>query len=227
MCYTCGTAQELCVIVSSEERARLTAVIADRNRRRKHVDRARIIVHSADRLAVAEVARRAGVSRPAVWRWQRRFAEAGLDGLLRDKTRRPGTAPLPQAIVARVLAATCAEPPGAATHWTGRAMAKTMGISLWARCSAFGRRSASSRTARGPSGAPPTRLLPTRACPGPDRGRGHRRPLPGSAGPRRGVVDRREIADPEPAPGTNRGARPHPARPAAQTRQMRDHDPRR
>jgi len=130
MCYAPGMAQELCVIVSSEERARLTAVIADRNRARKHVDRARIILHSADRLAAAEVARRAGVSRPTVWRWQRRFAEAGVDGLLRDKTRRPGTAPLPQTIVARVLAATCAEPPSTATHWTGRAMAKAAGISL-------------------------------------------------------------------------------------------------
>ena len=33
-------------------------------------------------------------------------------------------------IVAKVLALTCSEPPGEATHWTGRAMAKTVGISL-------------------------------------------------------------------------------------------------
>jgi hypothetical protein len=59
MCYARGTAQELCVIVSSEERAKLTAVIADRNRPRKN-DRARIILRSADRLAAAEVARRRG-----------------------------------------------------------------------------------------------------------------------------------------------------------------------
>lgn len=123
-------AQELCVILSDQDRAQLAAVIADRNRLRKHIDRARIVLHSADRLATAEVARRAGVSRPAVWRWQRRFAEAGVAGLLRDKSRRPGTTPLPQSTVARVLAATCAEPPGAATHWTGRAMAKVAGISL-------------------------------------------------------------------------------------------------
>jgi hypothetical protein len=37
-------------------------------------------------------------------------------------------------LVARVLELTCSEPPGAATHWTGRildgaVMAKTMGIS--------------------------------------------------------------------------------------------------
>ena len=39
------------------------------------------------------MARRAQISRPAVWRWQQRFAEAGVDGLLRDKTRKPGKAP--------------------------------------------------------------------------------------------------------------------------------------
>ena len=74
------------VEVSAADRARLEAVVADRNRPQKHVARARIILHSAERLDVAEVARRAGISRPAVWRWQLRFAEAGVDGLLRDKT---------------------------------------------------------------------------------------------------------------------------------------------
>jgi hypothetical protein len=32
--------------------------------------------------------------------------------------------------VARVVALTCGEPPPGATHWTGRAMAKAVGISL-------------------------------------------------------------------------------------------------
>jgi hypothetical protein len=44
-------------------------------------------------LPVAEVARQASVSRPAVWRWQRRFAEQGVSGLLRDKTRPPSEPP--------------------------------------------------------------------------------------------------------------------------------------
>jgi len=53
-----------------------------------------------------------------------------VDGLLRDKTRKPGKAPLPAETVARVVALTCGAPPGEATHWTGRAMAKAAGISL-------------------------------------------------------------------------------------------------
>ena len=123
-------AQDVCVIVGADERARLAAVVGDRSRPLKHVQRARIVLFSAERLPVLEVARRAGVSRPAVWRWQRRFAEEGVDGLLRDKTRPPGKPPLPPATVAKVLALTCAEPPGEVTHWTGRAMAKALGISL-------------------------------------------------------------------------------------------------
>jgi transposase len=120
----------VCPLVSAADRARLEAIVADRNRAQKHVARARIILASAARLAVAEVARRAGVGRPAVWRWQRRFAATGVDGLLHDATRKPGKAPLGDALVHRVVALTCAEPPGEATHWTGRAMAETAGISL-------------------------------------------------------------------------------------------------
>ena len=91
------------------------------------------MLFSAERLPVLEIARRDGVSRPAVWRWQQRYAEEGVDGLLRDKTRKPGRAPLDAKLVARVLELTCSEPPGAATHWTGRAMAKIMGF----RCGPF------------------------------------------------------------------------------------------
>ena len=34
-----------------------------------------------------------GKSKTAVWRWQERFVCEGVDGLLRDKTRPPGTVP--------------------------------------------------------------------------------------------------------------------------------------
>ncbi|MGH6895303.1 MAG: IS630 family transposase [Geminicoccaceae bacterium] len=123
-------AQIVCPVVSAGDRARLEAIVADRNRTQKHVARARIILGSAERLSVAGVARRAGVRRPAVWRWQRRFAEAGVEGLLHEATRKPGKAPLSDQTVHRVVALTCAEPPGAATQWTGRAIAKAAGISL-------------------------------------------------------------------------------------------------
>ena len=122
--------QTVCVLPPAEDRERLLAIVADRNRPLKHVQRAHIILFSADRLPVLEVARRAGVSRPAVWRWQARYDEQGVEGLLRDKTRKPGRAPLSAKVVAKVMDLTCSEPPGQATHWTGRAMAKAVGVSL-------------------------------------------------------------------------------------------------
>lgn len=122
-------AQTSCIILAPDDRERLVAIITDRNRPQKHVLRTRIILHSDERLPVQEVARRAGVSRPAVWRWQQRFAEEGVEGLLRDKTRPPGKAPLPAETVAQVLSIPCSEPPGETTHWTGRAVAQIVGIS--------------------------------------------------------------------------------------------------
>ena len=89
----------------------MAAVLADRNRPQKHVARARIILASTERLEVAEIARRAGISRPAVWRWQQRFAEAGVDGLVRDKTRKPGRPPTPDGVVQRVVALTAPSRP--------------------------------------------------------------------------------------------------------------------
>jgi transposase len=130
MCDTVRMSQEVCPLVSAEDRVRLEAIAADRNRSQKHVARARIILWSAERLNVAEIARKSEISRPAVWRWQGRFVEAGVDGLLFDATRKPGKAPIAEATVQRIVTLTCGEPPGEATHWTGRAMAKAANVSL-------------------------------------------------------------------------------------------------
>ena len=65
-----------------------------------------------------------GKSKTCVWRWQERFVAEGVDGLLRDKTRPPGIAPLAPALVEKVVALTLEPPDHEATHWKVRAMAK-------------------------------------------------------------------------------------------------------
>src|SRR5262249_52566741 len=74
--------------------------------------------------------RRSGKAKPVVWRWQQRFMAEGVDGLLRDKTRKPGKPPLPAATVQKVIDLVTGPPPGEATHWTGRMLARAGGISL-------------------------------------------------------------------------------------------------
>jgi hypothetical protein len=57
------------VEVSAADRARLEAVVADRDSPQKHVWRARIILATADGLGTSETMRRSGKSKPCVWRW--------------------------------------------------------------------------------------------------------------------------------------------------------------
>ena len=53
---------------------------------------------------------------------------AGVDGLLPDKIRPPGKAPVFPGRVAEVVRLTLKPPPPAATHWTAQAMARAVGL---------------------------------------------------------------------------------------------------
>ena len=118
-----------CVWLSAADRARLATLVADRNSPQKHVWRAQIVLLSADRVGTVEIMRRTGKAKPGVWRWQARYLEAGVDGLWRDRTRPSRIPRLAAEVVERVVARTLAPPPGEATHWTVRAMARDSGIS--------------------------------------------------------------------------------------------------
>jgi transposase len=89
--------------VTPEDRRRLEAIVGDRNTKQKHAKRAKVILATADGWGTNEIMRRSELSKPVVWRWQERFMREGVDGLLRDKTRKPGKKPLPAAIVQRVV----------------------------------------------------------------------------------------------------------------------------
>jgi hypothetical protein len=55
--------------VTPSERARLAALIADRNSPTKVVWRARIVLATADGESVKAICRATGMSKPCVWRW--------------------------------------------------------------------------------------------------------------------------------------------------------------
>ena len=112
------------------DRRRLEAIVADWNASQKHVWRSRIILFTADGVGTNGIMAATGKSKTTVWRWQERFMQSGVDGLLRDKTRPPGKAPVPSAGVEAVVRLTLAPPPHEATHWTARAMAKMVGLAV-------------------------------------------------------------------------------------------------
>jgi len=118
------------VDVNAADRARLEAIVADRNSPQKHVWRARIVLLTGDGVGTNEIMRQTGKSKTCLWRWQERFMHEGVDGLLHDRTRPSRVPPLAPAIGERVVALTQADPPGETTHWTATAMAALVRISV-------------------------------------------------------------------------------------------------
>ena len=78
--------------VSATDQKRLERIIKDPKSPQKHVWRSRIVMLSAAGLGTHAIMRATGKSKTCVWRWQERFMDEGVDGLLRDKTRPPGIA---------------------------------------------------------------------------------------------------------------------------------------
>jgi transposase len=120
---------DICLFVSPANRARLDAIINDRNSAAKAVWRAQIVLATADGHGTNEIMRRTGKSKPCVWRWQERFAAEGVDGLLRDKTRPSRVPPLTEDVRLAVLTKTATETPANATHWSRSSMAAAAQIS--------------------------------------------------------------------------------------------------
>src|SRR5246127_2494094 len=118
------------VEVNSADRARLQAIVADRNSRQKHVWRGGIVLMTADGIGTNTIMRQTGKSKVTVWRWQERFMAQGVDGLVRDKTRPSRIPRLPATVHERTVALTQTDPPGEVTHWTAQMMAKQVGISV-------------------------------------------------------------------------------------------------
>ncbi|WP_331737037.1 IS630 family transposase [Streptomyces sp. NBC_00211] len=90
--------------------------------------RSRIVLESADGHAIAEVARRLGITTDTFRAWRRRFLERRLDGLCDEP--RPGVPrKITDADVERVIVKTLEETPKDATHWSTRSMAAATGMS--------------------------------------------------------------------------------------------------
>ena len=117
------------ITITRSVRGRLEAIAADRNARRStsggRGSSSRAPMVSARSRSCAGPAR----PRPASGAGRRAYLEAGVDGLLRDKTR-PSRIPPAGGRAGRAGGRrTLAPPPGEATHWTVRAMAGRVGIS--------------------------------------------------------------------------------------------------
>ena len=70
--------------LSPSDRDRLDQIMKDRNAAQKHAWRAEIVLLTGDGVGTNEIMRRTRTSKTCVWRWQERFMQEGMEGLLRD-----------------------------------------------------------------------------------------------------------------------------------------------
>jgi len=120
---------QACIWLSPEDRATLEGWVADRNTPQKLVWRSRIVLLSADRARKMAIVRAVEKCKRTVDRWQERFMAQGLAGLQRDASRPGRKPPLAASVIERVVEMTLRQKPPAATHWSARRLAKTIGIS--------------------------------------------------------------------------------------------------
>jgi transposase len=112
------------------DRAQLEQLARARTTARRVVERAQIVLASADGQSGSAICAALAVARPTVTLWLDRYEQGGLDALLADRPRSGRPKRLSpadeQAIVERTLHTT--PPPTLATHWSTRLLAQATGL---------------------------------------------------------------------------------------------------
>ena len=111
------------------ERSVLAGWMRARTSSRRLVERAAIVLASADGVSGSAICARVGVSRPTVLLWLDRYDAEGAAGLQTDRPRsgRPKVL-TPEREAAIVDATLHQRPPDGGTHWSTRLMAKHAGV---------------------------------------------------------------------------------------------------
>ena len=124
--------------LTESERTKLERYSKARNVAERLRERSQIILLAADGLENKEIAERLAQDPDKVGRWRKRYAEQGLAGIIKDKTRPGRIAPISSAKRSRIIKLTVEAKPKGMTHWSRTTMAKEVGVSpssvgrLWA-----------------------------------------------------------------------------------------------
>jgi len=110
--------------VSDSDRVELTRRERAKGSPARDVERARIVLLSAEGVPGKQIAARVGCAEPAVVMWRSRFATRGLAGLA-DAPRSGKPPTIARDVRDEILAITLTEPPAelGITHWSSRLLA--------------------------------------------------------------------------------------------------------
>jgi transposase len=88
-----------------------------------------VILNRAAGKTLESISEFLAVSLSSVIRYVQRFNSDGLESLLKDKTRKPGKAPVSVETKNKLCTITCNEKPKDVAHWSVRSLAKRVGVS--------------------------------------------------------------------------------------------------
>jgi transposase len=115
--------------MTDQQRTELRRMTGSTSLPHRKVLQAKALLHCADGVPNAEVARRASVKVDTVRNWRVRFGEQGVAGVGVIAKGRGRKSSLAEGTVAEIVRVTCTErPTDGGTHWTTRLLAKRFGV---------------------------------------------------------------------------------------------------
>jgi transposase len=112
------------------DRAELERMVRSRTAPQRVVERASIVLGSANGQKSDDICAAVGVSQPTVKKWLDRYEAGGFEALLKDLPRTGRPKEIDPAKVAEIIRLTQqGPPPGAGTHWSRRTLAPVAGVS--------------------------------------------------------------------------------------------------
>ena len=115
--------------LSEQERRRLQRLSKARSSALRVQERAQIVLLASEGMQNKEIANMTGSDPGKVGRWRKRYAEMGMAGILKDKTRPGRIPPISTSLRSRIINMTLTETPKNATQWSQASMAKAVGVS--------------------------------------------------------------------------------------------------
>jgi transposase len=114
--------------LKDEDRDMMEQLLDAGRLRHKYAVRLQTVLLRARGKGTGEIADFLGMDPATVPLHIQRYNDGGVESLLRDKTRKPGKAPVSQATKDEVCRLACNETPEGETHWSTRSLAKKAGI---------------------------------------------------------------------------------------------------
>jgi transposase len=122
-------AREITPELKENDIALVEAILAEGHIKHKFAVRLQTVINRAKGLSTNNTALFLSININTVSNHVHRFNKGGIEALLRDKTRKPGTEPIPEKVKSKLLQFVCQVKPEHQTHWSTRELGKQFGMS--------------------------------------------------------------------------------------------------